>query len=283
MPKHGRTMGQDIMRGEWGGRLMPDLRKTEPGLTWVGGSRSHKDLDDTSRKILAASGSGTSIFDPTLCELLYRWFCPLGGTVLDPFAGGSVRGLVASCMGRSYTGIDLRAEQVSANNEQLNIAAGPPPIWICGDSVGAASLLPPNFEADFLISCPPYADLEVYSDDPRDLSTMDYHDFNRAHGAIIAAACGFLKQDSFAAWVVGDARGKDGCLYGIVGDTVSAFRNAGLKLYNEAVLVTAAGSLPIRAGAQFKASRKLGRTHQNVLVFVKGNPKKATAKLEILQ
>jgi len=34
----------------------------------------------------AAVQSGTSIFDPVLCELAYRWFCPPGGTVLDPFA-----------------------------------------------------------------------------------------------------------------------------------------------------------------------------------------------------
>ncbi|MFT7593218.1 MAG: hypothetical protein ACI8R4_000531 [Paracoccaceae bacterium] len=40
----------------------------------------------------AATASGTSIFDPVLCEIAYRWFCPQGGTVLDPFAGGSVRG-----------------------------------------------------------------------------------------------------------------------------------------------------------------------------------------------
>lgn len=35
------------------------------------------------------------------------------------------------------------------------------------------------------------------------------------------------------------------------------------------------GSLPIRAGKQFTASRKLGKTHQNVLVFVKGDPRDA--------
>ena len=36
------------------------------------------------------------------------------------------------------------------------------------------------------------------------------------------------------------------------------------------------GSLPIRVGKQFTATRKLGKTHQNVLVFVKGDPQKAT-------
>jgi hypothetical protein len=34
--------------------------------------------------------------------------------------------------------------------------------------------------------------------------------------------------------------------------------------------------LPIRAGRQFQAGRKLGKTHQNILVFVKGNAKQAT-------
>jgi len=61
-----------------------------------------------------------------------------------------------------------------------------------------------------------------------------------------------------------------------VSDTIGAFCDAGMALYNDAVLVTALGSLPIRVGAQFGSSRKLGKTHQNVLVFVKGDPRKAT-------
>jgi hypothetical protein len=56
---------------------------------------------------------------------------------------------------------------------------------------------------------------------------------------------------------------------------IQAFKEAGLNYYNEAILITAVGSLPIRAGKQFSASRKLGKTHQNVLVFVKGDGKKA--------
>lgn len=47
-------------------------------------------------------------------------------------------------------------------------------------------------------------------------------------------------------------------------------------VWNDAMLVTAVGSLPIRTGRQFTAARKLGRTHQSVLVFVKGDPRHAT-------
>ena len=61
---------------------------------------------------------GGSIFDPVLAELAYRWFCPEKGVVVDPFAGGSVRGIVASKLGFRYIGCDLRSEQVDANRKQ---------------------------------------------------------------------------------------------------------------------------------------------------------------------
>jgi hypothetical protein len=42
------------------------------------------------------------------------------------------------------------------------------------------------------------------------------------------------------------------------------------------ILINQAGSLAIRVGRQFSVSRKIGKTHQNVLVFCKGDPKAAT-------
>lgn len=223
-----------------------------------------------------AEGNGTSIFDPVICELAYRWFCPPGGTIVDPFAGGSVRGIVASHCGRRYIGVELRQEQVTANREQEGIATDPKPEWRCGDSRDIDRIAA-GVEADFVFSCPPYADLEVYSDDPADLSTLGYAAFREAYREIIAKACGLLKNDRFACFVVGDVRDKSGNYYNFVGDTVEAFRAAGLNYYNEAILVTCVGSLPIRVGKQFTSGRKLGKTHQNVLVFVKGDSKKAAA------
>lgn len=230
---------------------------------------------------IAGNQTGTSIFDPVLCEIAYRWFSPKGGIVLDPFAGGSVRGIVAGKLGRQYVGNDLRAEQVEANRRQADEIMGPDdpvPAWSCGDSRNIERLCE-GVRADFIFSCPPYADLEVYSDDPADLSTLGYAEFRHAYREIIAAACRMLKPNRFACFVVGEVRGKDGSYYNFVGDTVQAFLDAGLKLYNEAILVTAVGSLPIRAGKQFSATRKLGKTHQNCLVFIKGDAKKATAAL----
>jgi DNA modification methylase len=224
-----------------------------------------------------ASGkeTGTSVFDPVVCELAYRWFCPQGGQVLDPFAGGSVRGIVAAMLGRNYHGIDLRPEQVDANREQAaRICKEPLPEWVCGDSLIELENAP---EADFVFTCPPYADLERYSDDPRDISTMDYHTFCATYKLIVLRALQKLKRDRFACVVVGDIRDNWGFYRDFVGDTKAAFTAPGLAYYNEAILVTMVGSLPVRVGAQFTSGRKLGKTHQNVLVFVKGDPKKAAA------
>lgn len=223
--------------------------------------------------------NGTSIFDPVVCELAYRWFCPPTGGVLDPFAGGSVRGIVASLLGRSYTGIDLSAPQIAANEEQAGeILRGdsPRPTWIVGDSRHLNALLPEG-SFDLLFSCPPYFDLEIYSDDEADLSNAgDYAAFIAAYRDILRAAVGRLRDDRFAVLVVGDVRDKRGMYRNFVADTIAAMRDAGLALYNDAVLLTSIGSLSIRVGRQFSATRKLGKAHQNVLVFVKGDGRKAT-------
>lgn len=224
--------------------------------------------------------NGTSIFDPVLCELAYRWFNIPEGKILDPFAGGSVRGIVAAKLGMPYRGVDLRKEQVEANYrnateilEEETFACLDSPVWICGDS----SDIDKHFNgmrADLVFSCPPYADLEVYSDNPADLSTMDYPEFLAAYKEIIKKSCSILNDDRFAVFVVGEVRDKHGVYRNFIPDTIAAFQEAGLLYYNEMILVNNIGSLAMRAGKQFSNSRKIGKQHQNVLVFYKGDPSK---------
>lgn len=154
---------------------------------------------------------------------------------------------------------------------------GPEPIWEVGDSRTKIDEL--GLEVDFVFSCPPYGDLEVYSDDPADLSTLDADEFDKTYAEIIARSIASLKPDRFACFIVGDYRDKRGLYRNFVSKTINAFEAAGARLYNEAILVTSAGSLAIRAGKQFRSTRKLGKTHQNVLVFVKGDPRRATEAL----
>lgn len=266
-------------------------RKLAPGGggggAWLGGPKTSSSekygregeedvvLDENGQPL--SPKTGTSIFDPVLTELLYSWFVPPAGVIFDPFAGGSVRGVVASKLGRRYVGIELRPEQIAANERQgAKICVGDAfqPLWIEGDSTNAAELTDGAL-FDFVMACPPYGDLEQYSDDPRDLSNMEYADFAKAYEKIIAAALERLKADRFACFVVGDIRDDKGFYRGLPELTVRCFEQAGAKKYNEAILVTSVGSLPIRISKQFGAGRKLGKTHQNVLCFVKGDPRRA--------
>ena len=214
--------------------------------------------------------TGTSIFDPVLCELAYKWFCADGGKIYDCFAGGSVRGIVAAKLGYDYHGIDLRQEQIDANIANAK-EIGVCPNWYCDDSLNADKYVADE-SCDLVFSCPPYADLEVYSDDPRDISNMDYDGFCKVYAEIIAIACRKLKQDRFAVFVVGDVRDKKGFYRNFVDYTKKCFNDNGCMTYNEAILVDMLGTAMLRANGTFK-SRKLVKVHQNVLVFYKGNPK----------
>lgn len=229
------------------------------------------------RKKFESAGLGVSVFDPVLCELVYTWFSPPGGQVVDPFAGGSVRGITASLLGFQYWGCDLSERQIEANEQQgKEICPGSTPVWVAGDSTEELKNAP---TADFIFSCPPYADLEVYSDDPRDLSAMEYPDFLLGYKRIISLCYEKLRENRFACFVVGDVRDKKGYYRGLVADTVNTFRECGFQLYNDIILINPAGSLSVRAGNSFEATRKLGKMHQNILVFIKGNPKKATKSI----
>lgn len=214
--------------------------------------------------------SDTSIFDPVLCELVYRWFCPSGGSILDPFAGGSVRGIVANYLGYHYTGIDIRQEQVESNREQALDILGVDnmPQWYVGDS---NIVLDQNWQKQFdlVFTCPPYADLEVYSDLQGDISNMEYDDFMFTLESIIRKSCKLLKSGGMAVMVVGEVRDKTGNYYGFVADVIKAFQRCkGMGFYNDAILATSLASAALRAGGNMK-SAKLVKVHQNVLVFKK--------------
>lgn len=217
----------------------------------------------------------TSIFDPVLCELAYRWFCTEKGKIYDCFSGGSVRGIIASKLGYDYHGIDLRQEQIDANIENAK-QIGVNPHWYCDDSLNADKYIEDN-SCDMVFSCPPYADLEVYSNDPRDISNMDYENFCKVYADIIGIACRKLKQDRFAVFVVGDVRDKKGFYRNFVDYTKKCFNDNGLLTYNELILIEQSGTGAMRANKQFGSLRKVIKTHQNVLVFYKGNPKNIKA------
>ena len=219
-----------------------------------------------------------SIFDPVLCELAYKWFNTTNGKILDCFAGGSVRGIVAAKLGYEYLGNDLRSEQIEANRTNAKEVLQDSevyPTWTCGDSLHIDKIAK-GYEADLLFSCPPYADLEVYSDAKEDISNMPYKEFMSTYREIIRKSCALLKNDRFAVFVVSEVREKQEFYYGFISDTVHAFKDSGCQFYNDIVLYNMIGRTAMTCVKGMR-KRKVGKVHQNVLVFYKGNPKNIKA------
>lgn len=226
-----------------------------------------EELEREQSKIVA---QGVSILDPVMAEIVCRWFGFKNCQTFDCFAGDSVFGFVSAYLGNSFTGIELREQQASLNNERV---ADMTARYICDDGQNVAKHITPESQ-DLLFSCPPYFDLEKYSDLPNDASNQDsYEDFIQILKNAFTAAVGCLKNNRFAVICVGDVRDrKTGFYYDFCGDIKRIFKEAGVLLYNEIILVEQTASTALRA-ARYMETRKVAKTHQHILVFFKGNPK----------
>lgn len=251
---------------------------------WIAnyGIQSELGREDTQSKTIFWDTPNTvSVFDPVLCELMYEWFSPKDGTVLDPFAGGSVRGIVCEEMGRRYVGIDLSQSQVKANKEQST-----KPLWINGDSNEELDKLT-NESFDFVFTCPPYYDLEVYTDNVKDISTMDVDSFDVVYESILRKSVQKLKDNRFFGIVVSEVRepsvtGKysKGRYRGLVRKTIDMLESAGLEFYNDMILFNSQHQASRVSKTYFDRNRKIASVHQNILIFVKGNADIATIEIE---
>lgn len=224
--------------------------------------------DSEASQKMAEIGT-VSILDPVMAEMMIRWFSPRGGKCFDTFAGDTVFGFVAGMLGRPFTGIELREEQARLNNERTK-GAKLPARYINDDGRNVLAHLAAASQ-DFFFSCPPYFDLEVYSDDPRDASNQgSYGEFLKIIDDAFTGAAKALRPNRFACVVMSNVRDRRGFYQDICGDIRSIMRRNGLHLYNEIILVNAVGSASMRAG-NYMRNRKVARTHQEVMVFFKGN------------
>jgi DNA modification methylase len=233
-------------------------------------------------KLLAKKQKSTSVFDPIVCEIAYKWFSGETDKVHDPFAGGAVRGLIACFMKRRYTGVDIRKEQVEENKSQLkNLIKAQAkeyemfqPKWITED---AAVYVPDP--CDLIFTCPPYFNLEKYSSLEGDLSNMTFDRFLQNYEMILKKACYCLLKNRFAVIVIGDVRDKDGMYLKLPERTIEIMERHDCKLYNKMILLQEPATAAMRALKYMNTSRKIASVHQNVYVFVKGDPKLATERL----
>lgn len=222
---------------------------------------------------VASINDGTSIFDPVLCETIYNWFVPdKFRTVLDPFAGGAVRGVVASKNQCDYIGFDVRKEQIEANEKvSKELSLNPIPKYVHDTSINIPQHIKGN-KIDLIFTCPPYYDLEHYSDNSQDISNnATYEEFLKNYAQILKHCYNVLNDNRFFVIVVSDIRDDKGFYRGFPMHTLSILQSFGLKLYNEFILINPYGTAHIRAAGYFN-NRKVVRVHQSIYCFYKGDP-----------
>lgn len=266
-----RLAGWKNRRQMWDSMVDGRLGRPENGI-WVGPANLYVKMGKTNPNLT----KGTSVFDPVLCELMYRWFNIEGGSILDPFSGGDTRGVVAAMLGYDYMGVDLRSEQVSENQSQYRELGDRPTghaEWQVGNSKDIESICCDR-KFDMVFSCPPYLDLEKYSDDEADLANMSHEQFYRVYEQIIASSAKLLKPNRFAVFVVGNVREKGFAQSLLVERTIKAFIDAGMAFYNHLILINPMALKAITCRKSM-GTRKVGLVHQDVLVFTNASSNQA--------
>lgn len=236
-------------------------------------ARSNKlrNFTEVGVQFMSIKGDTTSVLDPVLSEVLLHWFSEENHKVFDPFAGDAVFGFCSAYKNRNFEGIELRKEQIEFNQTLIDeLQTGSK--YFCDDALNILNYFEP-LSKDFMFSCPPYADLEVYSNLENDLSNMSYEQFFETIEKVFFDCYKVLKNERFACIVIGEVRHKTtGCYIGLVPKVIDIMQRAGFNYYNELILHTPVGNLMMRAGRYMNQNRKIGKQHQNVLVFYKGNP-----------
>jgi hypothetical protein len=210
-----------------------------------------------------------SILDAVLAEISNKWFGLKNCKTFDCFSGDTVFGYVSSYLGNQFTGIELRESQAKFNNERTK---GLNANYICDDGRNVLNHIEENSQ-DLLFSCPPYFDLEVYSDLPNDASNQkEYKDFINILDTAFTNSIKCLKENRFAVIVCGDVRDKNGNYFRFPDDIKNIFQKNNMILYNELILIQSVGNGALRAN-RYMGSRKVVKMHEQVLVFYKGNTK----------
>ncbi len=226
---------------------------------------------ETMRKDHDSIYTGTSsIFPAPLMEyIVLRYGGPAGGKILDTFAGGPPRAVVSSLMGMEYHGIELRREQIDENVAVLKELKLDNVTYYEGDGT-YANIESPEGGFDCAITCPPYWQLEHYSNLPDDLSNLgSYDEFDSSILRCAHAHYPLMKPRAFVCFVVAPFRDKkSGELIDFPGHTVKNFKAAGFTYWQQVVLTKNFASAAVRSTNAWRG-HKLVPCHEFLLVFKK--------------
>jgi len=212
-----------------------------------------------------------SIFSPQISQYILNIFAPKEkeSIIFDPFAGGGTRAIMSIKNDYNYIGYELRQEEVDAVQQRLKNTNCEKAKIICGNSQNCDKI--ENNYADFLITCPPYYNLEMYEGGENDLSMCNtYEDFLKGIELVIKETYRILKENSLSCWVIGLHREKNGNLLSMHHDISYLHKKCGFNFKEEVILCHKNNGAIQRVGNFENGANLLIRTHEYLLVFKKG-------------
>ena len=212
----------------------------------------------------------TSYFNPALARTVYRSYAPKHGSVFDPFAS-VVRPYVAMLEGMRYVGCEIREEEA----KKIQCSLGGDLFSSRVEVLHTACMDVSSREKfDLIFSCPPYFNLECYSDLQGDISNINnYPAFLVALEQVLKHSIRFLKDDGYFVLVVADFRDYSegrklvNRLVPFVADTIKSAQKVGLGLYDKVIIKKPIGTAPARL--KMWNNRKTVRVHEELLVLKK--------------
>ena len=211
-----------------------------------------------------------SVFNPAVAAWLLNCYSPGAGLCFDPFAGGGTRAVMAAKHGLAYLGVELRQDEVDAVRARCERCGVSDSVHIeCAGSQDCTEIAS-DASADFLLTCPPYWNLEQYDGGDHDLSMCEcYGGFLVGIESVVRECYRILKPGAIACWVVGLHRTRDGELICMHHDITRIHRGAGFWVKEEVILAQRNNGAVQRVGNFDKGDRRLIRTHEYAMIYVK--------------
>lgn len=211
-----------------------------------------------------------SVLDPVACEVIARFFMPIGGKrVYNPFGGGVQMGYVSGACGYEYIASEIRQNQCDANN--LLCSEFESAKWIQSDS----SKFDPPGMFDLVFTCPPYYKVETYLDydgkPPQGEinSCPTYEEFRELLFSGYRKAIAHLNDGCFFVVMTGDSRDKNGAYFCCESEHELFFKNEGLSVYNKIVYLECEFTRLAHAKVTLH-TRKFPKREQKIIVAYKG-------------
>lgn len=230
----------DIALSDRGGGYEQSMKRVEKDLLGKGIDPSlakacrHRDMKDF-----------LSTFPQNVGRILVEFYCPPNGTVYDPFAGHNSRMQLVFELGRNYIGVDVSKNFMRANRKikdilysrrsaSFNLADNDAEITLiegCSSKVDYEDSV-----MDFIITSPPYWNIEYYGDEKEQLGTAKtYQRFIKLLEYHVMECFRVLKPEAFCCWAINDFR-KNKKFYAFHVDVFHLFEKCGFEILSIYIL-----------------------------------------------